>query len=81
MNRIVLTAVFSLLFPASSAFAQQDCGLTDLDPIALDKNKNAEISRDEAQGTTLAWAFDKVDSNNDGVVSRIQRPLQLLPKR
>lgn len=52
------------------AFAQADCGLANLDPIALDKNQNAEISRDEAQGTTLAWAYDKVDTNGDGIISQ-----------
>lgn len=59
-----------LLFAAS--FANAECGLANLDPIALDRNGNGEISRDEAAGTTLAWAFDNVDTDRNAVLSQAE---------
>lgn len=55
------------LLTAPFAFAE-DCNLKDLDPIALDKNKNGAISRDEADGSLLAWVFNKVDANSNGLI-------------
>lgn len=70
MKKAAAIAILPLAIAANLAVAQQDCGLANLDPIALDKNQNAEISRDEAQGTTLAWAYEKVDTNGDGIISQ-----------
>ncbi|MEX1033817.1 MAG: hypothetical protein WDZ30_10700 [Cellvibrionaceae bacterium] len=70
MYKRSLAAALALLFATSLSVADNDCGLANLDPIALDKNGNAELSRDEAQGSALAWAFDQVDTNNDGVISQ-----------
>lgn len=46
------------------------CGLAALDPVALDRNGNGQISRDEVAGTALAWAFDRVDANADGAIDQ-----------
>lgn len=55
---------------AIPALSHASCGLEGLDPVVLDRNGNGQISRDEAAGTALAWAFDTVDGNGDGVIDQ-----------
>lgn len=58
------------LFLFAGVIQAQDCPLANLDPFALDKNQDGQISRAEAQGSSLAWSFDQVDKNNDGIVDQ-----------
>lgn len=66
MNRFTATALPLLLFAATA----QACPLANLDPFALDKNQDGQISRAEAQGSALVWSFDQVDRNGDGVIDQ-----------
>lgn len=66
MKQFIL--VGSFLFVAAAQ--AQDCPLANLDPFALDKNQDGRISRTEAEGSTLAWSFDQVDQNGDGVINQ-----------
>lgn len=68
MKRFISTALPLVLFAA--AVQAQDCPLANLDPFALDKNQDGRISRDEAQGSALAWSFDQVDRNGDGFINQ-----------
>lgn len=70
MNIRWMIRVLPLVLLSTGALGEEDCGLADLDPIALDKNKNGALSRDEAQGSALAWEFDRVDANGDGIISQ-----------
>lgn len=54
---------------ALTGTAAASCGL-DLNPGALDRNHNSELSRDETAGTALEGVFDRVDTNRDGAISQ-----------
>lgn len=47
------------------------CGL-DGNPVAMDADGNAQLSKDEVKGTKLAWVFDKVDTDNNNVISQTE---------
>jgi hypothetical protein len=64
------TFAFGVVALLSLSHLGHACGLAALDPVALDRNGNGQISRDEAAGTALAWAFDSVDANGDGAVDQ-----------
>jgi len=66
-RKFLITLSVLLLAQTVSA---QECNLATLDPLALDKNQNGVINREEAQGTALTWVFNKVDSNGDGIISK-----------
>jgi|GEM_PF-3188613 hypothetical protein len=54
---------------ALAAPAAAGCGLN-VNPAALDSNRNAELSRNETAGSPLAGVFDRVDTNHDGTISQ-----------
>lgn len=70
MRTPTLLALTCSLLISPFALSQNNCALTDLNPVALDKNKNGAISRDEAADSVLAWSFDQVDSNKDGIIDQ-----------
>lgn len=53
----------------ASGSAYGGCGL-DVDPGKLDKDWNGELSRGEVRGTVLDDVFERVDTNNDGVIGQ-----------
>lgn len=63
------TALILALAAAVPSVAAAACGLN-VNPGALDTNRNAELSREETRGTVLAAVFDKVDANGDGVIGQ-----------
>lgn len=65
-----LSAILLLSFVGAAQ--AQDCPLANLDPFALDKNQDGQISRAEAQGSVLAWSFDQVDQNGDGIIDQAE---------
>lgn len=64
---LVFTAGLCALALAGPAAA--GCGLN-VNPAALDRNNNAELSRGEVYATPLAPVFDRIDTNRNGVVSQ-----------
>lgn len=70
MQRLIgFSLAAGLLSTAAPVLA--DCGL-DVNPASLDSNGNAELSRNETRGSALAGVFDRVDTNNDGVISQTE---------
>lgn len=67
-RRILSKHIGTLLMTGA---ARADCGL-DVDPVALDADRNGDLSREETGGTALGPVFDRVDRNGDSVISQYE---------
>lgn len=70
-SRYILVCFAGLCAMALAGPAAANCGLN-VNPAALDRNSNAELSRNEVSGTALAGVFGRIDTNNDGVISQTE---------
>lgn len=67
-HSILIAGFFVMGF---SSVVYGGCGL-DVNPVEIDANRDAVLSRDEVKGTQLAWVFDKVDTDDNGNISQME---------